>query len=84
VTASPPPPADATLVTDSPKMLREALCLAQSAITHWALSGYDRSTVPGHVARIGDLIAQLDRHRPLGPDGKHGDRHTPTCGCEDR
>lgn len=79
----PPPPAAATLVTDSPKMLREALCLAQWTLLDHAQRGMDAGTVPGHVARLGDLIAQLDRHRPLGPDGKHGDRHTPTCGCED-
>jgi predicted unusual protein kinase regulating ubiquinone biosynthesis (AarF/ABC1/UbiB family) len=24
-----------------------------------------------------------DAHRPLGPDGKHGDRHTKTCGCDE-
>lgn len=33
--------------------------------------------------RIGRLIAEIDRQRPLGPDGKHGGRHTLTCGCED-
>ena len=33
--------------------------------------------------RIGRIIAEIDRQRPLGPDGKHGDRHTSTCGCED-
>ena len=29
------------------------------------------------------LIRWIDHHRPLGPDGTHGDLHTPTCGCED-
>lgn len=29
------------------------------------------------------LIDLLDLHRPLGSSGKHGDLHTPTCGCED-
>lgn len=32
--------------------------------------------------RIAALINQIDLHRPLGPDGTHGDRHTATCGCE--
>jgi hypothetical protein len=55
-----------------PKMLREYLCSQQ----HYAP---DRLT----SNEIGHLIAVLDRHRPLGPDGKHGNLHTPTCGCED-
>lgn len=32
--------------------------------------------------RIGRIIAEIDRQRPLGTDGKHGDLHTPTCGCD--
>lgn len=32
---------------------------------------------------LADKIEQLDKMRPLGPDGKHGDRHTAECGCED-
>lgn len=32
---------------------------------------------------INRLIGLLDLHRPLGSDGKHGDLHTPTCGCVD-
>lgn len=31
---------------------------------------------------IGRLIVDIDRQRPIGPDGKHGGRHTSTCGCE--
>lgn len=62
---------------DSPKMLRETLCVAQ---THVGLSGDSRARE--HVERLGRLIDQLDEHRPLGPDGKHGSRHTPTCGCD--
>ena len=56
-----------------PKWLREALCVQQ---TH----------SPDEITRsaIGDLIDLLDIHRPLGPDGKHGERHTSTCGCEDK
>jgi hypothetical protein len=65
------------LTDDSPKMLRETLCVAQ---THVGLSGDSRAQE--HVERLGRLIEQLDVHRPLGPDGKHGDRHTATCGCE--
>lgn len=65
-------------VPDSPKLVRETLCVAQSCI---AESGHDR--VGEHVARLQRLIDECDRLRPLGPDGKHGDRHTDSCGCED-
>jgi hypothetical protein len=55
-----------------PKYLREALC-KQSTFA------------PDEPTReaIGVLIRVLDQHRPLGSDGKHGNRHTRTCGCED-
>lgn len=67
---------------DSLKMLRETLCLAQHALLlRGSLLDVDRT--PAHVARLSRLIDDIDRQRPLGPDGKHGDRHTPTCGCED-
>lgn len=64
-------------VTDSPKMLRETLCFAQTVVGY---AGTSRASE--HVERIQRLIDACDIHRPLGPDGKHGDRHTPTCGCE--
>ena len=54
-----------------PKTLREKLCQQE-----W--SAPDDETREA-IAR---LIATLDRHRPLGSDGKHGDLHTATCGCE--
>jgi hypothetical protein len=65
-------------VPDGPKMLRETLCAAQAALLH------SRSRRREHFERLQRLIDECDRHRPLGPDGKHGNRHTPTCGCEDR
>jgi hypothetical protein len=71
-----------TIPIGSPKMAREALCLAQGALREWARMGRDVDRIPCHVARIGELIAEIDKHRPLGPDGKHRDRHTATCGCE--
>lgn len=61
------------------KMLRETLCIAQTEIaqssTNWSQD---------HGRRLQQLIDELDKHRPLGPDGKHGDRHTATCGCADK
>lgn len=58
---------------DSLKMLRETLCVAQSVLRY----APDRD-------RVQRMIDEIDRQRPLGPDGKHGDRHTPTCGCAPR
>lgn len=65
-------------VPDEPKMLRETLCVAQTMIGNFDLSGRSDE----HIARLQRLIDACDEHRPLGPDGKHGDRHTATCGCE--
>jgi hypothetical protein len=66
-------------VADSLKMIRETLCVAQSRI-------YPDSDGrgPEHMARLQRLIDDIDRQRPLGPDGKHDNRHTETCGCEDK
>ena len=64
---------------DTPKMLRETLCVAQTRI---GASGLDAGRTREHVDRLQRLIDACDAHRPIGPDGKHGDRHTPTCGCE--
>lgn len=64
---------------DDLKSLRETLALAQSALLQGAAAWRHEE---GHSERIGRLIAEIDRQRPLDPDGKHGDLHTPTCGCE--
>lgn len=70
-----------TLTTgDTPKMLRETLAVACTALQRY--EGMDVLNAV-HVARIRRLIHECDRHRPLGPDGTHGNRHTITCGCED-
>jgi len=61
-------------------MLRETLCVAQSRIGN---SAFDANRKEEHINRLQRLIDECDRHRPLGPDGKHGDRHTKTCGCDD-
>lgn len=66
-------------VPDSIKSLRETFCVAQ---THVGLSGLE--SAEHHVRLLQRLIDDCDRQRPLGPDGKHGDRHTATCGCEDK
>jgi hypothetical protein len=65
---------------DTLKMIRETLCVAQSAI----VSHYGRPTAQSDVDRIQRLIDDIDKQRPLGPDGKHGDLHTEWCQCKDR
>lgn len=66
---------------DSLKMIRETLCVAQSAIGLAEVGGTQKTD---HIDRVQRIIAEIDRQRPLGPDGKHGNRHTPFCGCEDK
>lgn len=61
---------------DTLKMLRETLAVAQGAVGQ--LGG---GRIPEHAERLGRIIAEIDRQRPLGADGKHGDRHTLICGC---
>lgn len=63
--------------SDTLKMLRETFCAAQSALG-------ESLDNPKHIERLGRLIAEIDRQRPLGSDGKHGNLHTPFCGCEDK
>lgn len=55
----------------TPKSIREALCILSTGIS-------DK-----HVMMIiQNLISECDRHRPLGSNGKHGNLHTTTCGCD--
>lgn len=61
------------------KATREALCVAQA----WLGGVHDNGEAARAITTIQHLIDDIDRQRPLGPDGMHGDRHTPTCGCED-
>lgn len=66
-------------IPDEPKMLRETLCVAQVAL------GDTYRTDPRmweHMDRLQRLIDECDRHRPIGPNGKHDNRHTATCGCD--
>ena len=75
-------PSEATLhVQDSIKMLRETLCVAQGAVNRGVSSGDRRSE---HSDRLQRLIDECNRQRPLASNGKHGNLHTPTCGCEDK
>lgn len=64
------------------KSIRETLCVAQTALARMADQAPSHE-IGMHMGLIDGMIAEIDRHRPLGPDGVHGDLHTPTCGCED-
>lgn len=57
------------------KILRENLCRSQP---------YLHDAPESIKSAVDVLIEMIDRHRPLGNDGKHGNRHTATCGCEDK
>ena len=69
----------AYVVPDGPKMLRETLSVAQ----HRLHSVEDARNVE-HSKRLGRLIDECERHRPTDNACKHGNLHTPTCGCEDK
>jgi hypothetical protein len=78
VTHTNPAPCRPHLVlSHSLKTTREALCVAQTALG--AIAGW-RYTASSDLLQ--GLINEIDRQRPLGPDGKHGELHTETCGCE--
>lgn len=66
-------------IPGNPKAIREALCVAESA----TLRNVDEQNRHGAREVLGALIQECDRHRPPGPDGKHGNRHTALCGCDD-
>lgn len=80
---SEPVPAFLVVEASELKMLRETLAEAQASVRTDDQSPQTYRDRLVHVDRLQALIDQIDLHRPLGPDGKHGDRHTPTCGCED-
>ena len=61
------------------KTLGEALSYAETTI----LTFYADTTQGAHYASvIAELLRDVERQRPVGRDGKHGDRHTDSCGCE--
>lgn len=66
-------------VADSPKMLRETLCVAQARIGN---SPHDEGRKREHIDRLQRLIDECDRKRPLGTNGKHDSLHTDECGCQ--
>lgn len=70
----------------SPKSLLETLCVVEFALNELGRQkpGYNAGgTIESHLERVRELMAECKRKRPTGPDGKHGNRHTPECGCAD-
>lgn len=68
----------------TPKTLRETLAVAEAGLHALGRErpGYQAGgTIASHLERIALLIEECERKRPTGNDGKHGDRHTPECGC---
>ena len=63
------------------KSVGEALKYAEAALLNFYHDNGQRSM---YAEILRELLADIERQRPTGPDGKHGDRHTPTCGCADR
>lgn len=70
-----------------PKTMEEIV-----APTHWSPKWLSEKLAAHSVyapdeftrRKINELLDVLELHRPTGCDGKHGDLHTPTCGCEDK
>lgn len=60
------------------KSVGEALSYAECALLNFYPEGRRRDM---YAKIIADLLADVRRQRPVGPDGKHGNRHTETCGC---
>lgn len=60
----------------TPKALHEAFCYAQTYLPTTEQGMYYRCVLQ-------ELIDLMEQHRPLGPNGKHGNLHTESCGCED-
>lgn len=63
------------------KTVREALCVAQSAISR-SYVGNQRAYGQRYAQRLAVLIERIDEARPLGSNGKHDNLHTDVCGCE--
>lgn len=60
----------------TPKSLHEAFCYSQTHLPDTPQGNHFRSVLQ-------DLINEMQIHRPLGSNGKHGNLHTQTCGCDD-
>lgn len=60
-----------------PKHTKEAMCVAQTAVSNFYEYGSQYADVFQKIADV------CDEHRPIGSNGKHGTRRcTYTCGCD--
>lgn len=59
------------------KVAREALCAAMNGLPNYS------SLYTAQRVALSQMIQEIDVLRPIGPDGKHSDRHTLYCGCDD-
>lgn len=66
---------------DTLKALRETFAIAQTIMDRHGDEHGHVSDTDAHSQRLQRLIDEIDRQRPLNPDGTHGDNHTSTCGC---
>jgi hypothetical protein len=69
----------------TPKSLKETLCVVELSLNELDRlnPGYSAGgTVASHLTKVRELMAECDRKRPTGSDGKHGDLHTTECGCD--
>lgn len=67
-----------TICTDDTlKMVREALSYAMTEKQTWSTDQGKK-----YSAILQRLVADIERQRPTGSDGKHGDLHTPECQCD--
>lgn len=64
----------------NPKAAREKFSTLQSLVNRQGGGNLE----PIMNTFLQNLIDQLEQHRPTGSDGKHGNLHTTTCGCEDK
>ncbi len=76
-----PPVAHLAVPASDLKMLRETFCHLHSQMYVLPLVGRNPAIMSKQLQK---LLNEIDRHRPLGSNGKHGNLHTPTCGCEDK
>lgn len=76
----------AYVIPVTPKMLKETLCVVEHAMRELERQRPDYNaggTIDTHLARIRLLLDECSRKRPTRTDGKHGNLHTPECGCRD-
>lgn len=65
-----------------PKTVHEHLCLAQAALADRVRSKRDVDMSMAAIKTLTGMLRQINEHRPEGGNGKHGEAHTETCGCE--